>query len=373
MEHSVIYRDPDAYSPWPVLWPLPDGSIGAGVVTSPIGSHPGASTFGRFFAMASCDGGRTWQPSDHPAHPANWPFGTEDEHMDRFAAVLPDPGGDTFVTVGAHGFEAWDAGRLDEARSQHRWVRMLPERPGHIAVQSPLLVSRRSTDGGKTWEVREWDVPGVQGLWCFNRGVVMHDGTLVVSVYAHDHDGDERAYVLRSEDTGRTWRLHDLCAKAKVVPANETALCEVSPGRLIALTRSDLGRGDHHLLQLWSDDGGRTWTEPIKTPIWGHPAHLLKLADGRILCTHGYRRTPLGVRTVFSEDSGETWDVAGTVVLRGDSSGHSPHRGEGTGVGDVGYPVSMQLPDGAVLTAYYLTPDDNVTHCAATRWQPDGY
>ena len=98
---------------------------------------------------------------------------------------------------------------------------------------------------------------------------------------------------------------------------------------------------------MWSDDGGRSWTEPIKTQIWGHPAHLLKLADGRILCTHGYRRTPLGVRTVFSEDSGETWDVAGTVVLRGDSSGHSPHRGEGTGVGDVGYPVSMQLPGGA--------------------------
>ena len=290
MEHSVIYRDPDAYSPWPVLWPLPDGGIGAGVVTSPIGSHPGASTFGRFFAMASCDGGRTWQPSDHPAHPANWPFGTENEHMDRFAAVLPDPGGDTLVTVGAHGFEAWDAGRLEEARSRHRWVRMLPERPDHIAVQSPLLISRRSTDGGKTWEVREWEVPGVQGLWCFNRGVVMQDGTLVVSVYAIDSDGDERPYVLRSQDTGRTWRLHDLCARVTAVPANETALCEVAPGRLIALTRAELGRGDHHLLQLWSDDGGRSWTEPIKTPIWGHPAHLLKLADGRILCTHGYRR-----------------------------------------------------------------------------------
>ena len=112
----------------------------------------------------------------------------------------------------------------------------------------------------------------------------------------------------------------------------------------------------------------QTWTEPIKTPIWGHPAHLLKLADGRILCTHGYRRPPMGVRAVFSEDGGETWDVAGTVVLRDDSSGHSPHRGEGTGVGDVGYPVSMQLPGGDILTAYYVTPADNVTHCAATRW-----
>ena len=142
-------------------------------------------------------------------------------------------------------------------------------------------------------------MPGVQGLWCFNRGAVLHDGTLIVSVYAIDHDGDERPYVLRSEDAGRTWRLHDLCARVKAVPANETALCEVAPGRLIALTRAELGRGDHHLLQMWSDDGGRSWTEPIKTPIWGHPAHLLKLADGRILCTHGYRRPPLGVRAVL--------------------------------------------------------------------------
>ncbi len=64
--------------------------------------------------------------------------------------------------------------------------------------------------------------------------------------------------MLRSVDAGRTWRLHDLCAKAKAVPANETALCEVSAGRLIALTRGDLGRGDHYLLQMWSDGGGRT-------------------------------------------------------------------------------------------------------------------
>ncbi len=30
------------------------------------------------------------------------------------------------------------------------------------------------------------------GLLVLNRGVVMHDGTLVVSVYTQDHDGDER-------------------------------------------------------------------------------------------------------------------------------------------------------------------------------------
>ena len=74
------------------------------------------------------------------------------------------------------------------------------------------------------------------------------------------------------------------------------------------------------------------------------------------------------MRAVVSQDGGETWDVAGTVVVRDDSTGHSPHRREGTGVGDVGYPVSMQLPEDGILTAYYVTPADNVTHCAATRW-----
>ena len=370
MHHSVIYRDPDAYSPWPVLWPLPDGTIGAGVVTSPIGSHPGASTFGHFFAMVSSDAGCTWTTTDNPTHPANWPFGTEDEHMDRFAAILPKTDGSTYVTVGAHGFEAWDAERLEEARSQHRWVRPLPERPDHIAVQSPLIVSRRATDSGKNWTVREWQVPGIKGLWCFNRGTILEDGTIVVGIYSIDIDGNNCPYILRSEDSGQTWRLHDLCARNTAVAGNETALCEISPGKLTALTRSDLGRDDHYLLQMWSDDGGRSWTEPIKTQIWGHPAHLLKLKDGRILCTHGYRRSPIGVRAVISEDGSETWKVSDSIVIRDDSSGHSPHRGEGTGLGDVGYPVSMQLSDGDVLTAYYVTPSDNVTHCAATRWQP---
>ena len=298
MHHSIIYRDEQAYSPWPVLWTLPDGSIGAGVVTSPVGSHPGASTFGVFLALVSRDEGHSWDPSEDPAHPATWPAATVDEQMDRFAAVLPDG---SFVTVGAHGFERWDADRLAEARALGRWVRELPERPDSIAVQSPLLCSQRSVDGGKTWERREWEVPGVQGMWCFNRGAILADGAIVVGVYAVDQDQLERPYVLRSSDGGRSWRLHDLCARATAVPANETALCETSPpretspretspGELIALARGESGPDDHRLLQLWSDDGGKTWTEPIATDIWGHPAHLLKLHDGRILCTHGYRR-----------------------------------------------------------------------------------
>ena len=76
------------------------------------------------------------------------------------------------------------------------------------------------------------------------------------------------------------------------------------------------------------------------------------------------------MRALLSEDGGETWDTDNPVILRDDGGGHSPHRGEGTGAGDVGYPVSIQLPDGEVLTAYYITPADNVTQSAVTIWRP---
>ena len=100
-----------------------------------------------------------------------------------------------------------------------------------------------------------------------------------------------------------------------------------------------------------------TWSEALRTAIWGYPVDLTKLRDGRILCSFGYRRDPKGIRAVLSSDGGVTWDTDNTYVLRDD------------GVGDLGYPGSVQLPDGSILTVYYITLADGVTHSAATRWE----
>jgi len=59
------------------------------------------------------------------------------------------------------------------------------------------------------------------------------------------------------------------------------------------------------------------------------------------------------------------------IVLRADAvaawgnplGSHSP--------GDLGYPVSVQLPDDSIFTAYYFVGQDGVVHVAATRWHPD--
>ncbi|MBM3190711.1 MAG: exo-alpha-sialidase [Chloroflexi bacterium] len=47
----------------------------------------------------------------------------------------------------------------------------------------------------------------------------------------------------------------------------------------------------------------------------------------------------------MSEDSGETWSA--DTVLRDDAP-----------CGDLGYPVTMELDDGRILTVYYYNLDD---------------
>ena len=135
------------------------------------------------------------------------------------------------------------------------------------------------------------------------------------------------------------------------------------PGRILAHARNDR----RPLVERWSYDGGVTWTDPLSTGIEGWPAHLLKLRDGRILCAYGRRVEAGGVRAVLSEDGGLTWDLDNEVVLRDDGGYDSSLRGGYGWRSDVGYPVSTQLSDGRVLTAYYITNADRITHTAVTR------
>src|SRR5690606_28819034 len=90
-------------------------------------------------------------------------------------------------------------------------------------------------------------------------------------------------------------------------------------------------------LQSESKDGGKTWSEPHSIGVWGLPSHLLKLNDGRLLMTYGHRRASFGNQARLSEDHGKTWGEP--IVVSGD----------GVGV-DLGYPSTVQLADGSLLT-----------------------
>jgi Neuraminidase (sialidase) len=92
----------------------------------------------------------------------------------------------------------------------------------------------------------------------------------------------------------------------------------------------------------FSKDQGKTWSKPVKTKLKGYPQHLLQLKDGRILATYGYRYQPFGIRASISKDGGKTWDLDNEIVIR--SGGINC---------DLGYPVSIEMEDGKILSVYY--------------------
>jgi hypothetical protein len=116
-------------------------------------------------------------------------------------------------------------------------------------------------------------------------------------------------------------------------------------------------------IDAWiSTDNGESWThvgEPVRDTGEGNPPHLLKLADGRLCLTYGRRAEPFGIFARLSKDGGKTWTVP--ICLRDDGGGR-----------DLGYPRSVQRPDGRVATVYYFW--DKKTgperYIAATTWAP---
>ena len=167
----------------------------------------------------------------------------------------------------------------------------------------------------------------------------------------------ENSYVYRSTDHGLTWRRYATAGPGRF---NETALCRATDGRILAALRT---ADDNSVWIAQSSDEAKTWSRPGRlTPAAVHPADLLPLPDGRLLMTVGDRRGPFGVDALIADSRGRfDWDHH--LALLDDALD-----------GDCGYPSSVLLKDGRILTVYYATGSkehpDWRTHCGAIVWTP---
>ena len=121
---------------------------------------------------------------------------------------------------------------------------------------------------------------------------------------------------------------------------------ECDDGKIICHICNRNNANEGETLQTESTDGGRSWSEPHAIGVWGVPSHLLRLADGRILMTYGHRRKPYGNQARVSADNGATWSEP--MILSGDGA-----------VYDLGYPSTVQLENGSLVTVWYEKFADN--------------
>ena len=222
----------------------------------------------------------------------------------------------------------------------------------------PMLAN--SSDGGKTYRVRKLDyVFKDESIIPFGEIIKLEDNVLAASVYVLGTNKavefsscTRKAGILISRDDGESWKEFHEIDKG----INETSILYLGDGKLIALART----AEKQRLRLYKSwDMGKNWTYLEDLGLQNQiPAALTKLNDGRILAVYGSRLNQKSIMYRTGDEKGEEWSAPNVLVVL-----------EKTG--DMGYPSSVQLGDGTIVTAYYADGIDQHTryHCGVVRWK----
>jgi hypothetical protein len=342
-EHGIACRLEGVrfgYFGWPSVARLDDGTL---LVASSGMRTRHVCPFGKTVLNFSHDDGRTWST----------PRVINDSPLDdRDAGVVNLGGGRVLVS-----WFTSDTRRFFEDLRGGLRPEEIEEFQRIFSGWTEGLVSRwlgswvmLSEDGGQTW-----GAPIRVPLSTPHGPVRLASGELLYLGKSGFNEGDQggrEVAAARSADGGRTWRLMGSvapCDGTRNANYHEPHVVELPDGRLVGIIRFQYSapddpakpaQMDFSLFQTESADGGRTWTQARPTGVCGSPPHLLRHSSGTLVCVYGYRRPPYGQRAMVSTDDGATWTP--DLVIRDDGPDW-----------DLGYPSSVELADGSILTVYY--------------------
>jgi sialidase-1 len=339
LETKVISQDAEHYHGWPTMARRKDGEL---CLVWSGGRQAHICPFGRVEWMTSRDQGKTW----------TWPRTLLDSDLDdRDAGILETSNGTLIVsTFTSLAYEPVLA--KAERGEGPKWLRgetLAAWQTAHARLSDQERREQlgswtlRSTDGGITWSSPlRCPVNSPHGPIALKDGRLLYVGKELWTP-------DERIAACESVDDGATWRrLGGIPTRGSdnaKQSYHELHAVETASGMIVAHIRNEKSPSAGETLQTESTDGGKTWSEPHPIGVWGLPSHLLKLADGRLLMTYGYRRVPFGNQARVSADAGNTWSEPITIS------------GDGAGI-DLGYPSTVQFDDGSLLTVWYESMKD---------------
>ena len=332
IQHLSIYEKRDAYSAWPAIGRAANGDIL--VLFTRTEEH--MSPNGEILMVRSKDNGESWSAPTIL-------FDTIVDDRESGLTVLRD--GRLLTHLRSVKFPVSTYTTMSDTsyppELRERWADYVSQEEYQNADDLHRAWQTVSSDNGYTWSK---PAPGADSI---HGGIQLADGSLLVASY-REHGGKIGVYAADNPETEWSQVATIACPDevADKIRFGEPHILQLPSGRITMMIRATAKPYDDqsllcHLWGSYSDDNGRTWAPAYETPLWGFPPHLTLLSDGRALCSYGHRRPPYGQRACISED-GVNWSLENEFILRDDA----PNK-------DLGYPVSIELGPGRILSVYY--------------------
>lgn len=364
--HTIVYRQPGRFAGWPAnygTWSW-ENEIVVGFVLGvhdPLGQFHARDRTRPMVTMQarSYDGGETWSVSEMPVSSPGRRALSADEHVVAelgLQAALnaglgpipsPCPGKINFT----HPDFALLCARTGLGKGTHAWFYLSDDRC-------------RSWQG--PYRLPSFDLAGIEARTDY---LVEDSRSCLLFLTASKRTGGEGSGVFcaRMREGGRTfervgWVTRSHGQGFKIMPST----IRLTNGDLRTAVRCQVGASN--FIDLFgSADNGNSWrwiSRPAPyTGIHGNPPSLVHLPGPieRIALVYGYRAEPFGIRARLSQDGGITW--GNEIILRADAGCH-----------DIGYPRSIKLPRGEILSIYYFADHpEGERYISATKWNPDEF
>lgn len=308
-EHGVMVENCGL---WPNLKKLPDGNPGVFCYDRPSHGY-GCGNISLWVGDKTCAGWKFRSTvSDHEESP-------DCVRMNHAAGVSRD----SLVHVIVSGY------------SKNRAAPLLP------------LQCCTSQDSGMTWK-REL-LPLDKELVPF--GDISEDEQGFLHFGCHRNTGGKiDAFEVVMDSASRNFQILPISPDS-----GEVSLLQTGSGIWYAVARDTSDRGRNYrnsaaasdfLILLRREKNLKTWEKICNLTIPGQiPRHLLEMPDGSLLLTYGSRITGLsGVQAMRGSPDGKTWTPCVTLAAC-------------EGPSDCGYPSSILMEDGRIVTAYYAGGD----------------
>lgn len=356
MEHGIVGRIGDGifrYQGWPTVCRDERGVLYAASSGYRLGH---VCPCGKNIMFVSEDEGKSWTS----------PIVINDTVLDdRDAGIVSLGNGKMLLSWFNHPMEFYEeryydvehfvpAAKLPIARACIDYWKQLGEKENHKGSFVKL-----SNDYGRTWG-KAIKVPATSP----HGPIKLSDGKLIwIGREFHSEYPTDAILVMESADDGETWQVISEIEQPEQYKGAlfcEPDVAELPDGRLIGAIRVQ-GKPvpfGFTIFTCFSDDRGKTWTTPECLGISGSPPHLFVHSSGALVMTYARRQDPPRICARLSYDGGKTF---------GEEIALNP-----SVTSDNGYPSTVELSDGTMLTAYYQRlPEDDFCSILYTKWRID--